>query len=104
MRRLGETKRGLQHYSAAGTGSKRQLAVIFLEYPLDLTRFFSEKHLIQFSADKMQDFRNFALHNCILIFDAEHIYLNQVSNFKNKEVTANPKPQTLRKKLVYRKP
>ena len=38
----------------------------------------------------MQDFRNFALHNCVLNFDAE----------QDKEVTSNPygpNPQILRK-------
>ena len=73
--------------------------MIFPDFFLDLTYF-----LIQFLANKMQDFRNFTftLHNCILVFDAENLYLNQASNFKNKEVTANPKPQTL-KKLVFLK-
>ena len=47
----------------------------------------------------MHDFRNFALHNCILIFDSEQVYLEpQVTKFNNKEVTPNPKPQTLKKK------
>ena len=42
----------------------------------------------------MQDFRNFVLPNYILKFDAEPVYLKpQVINVKNKEVTANPKPQ-----------
>ena len=46
----------------------------------------------------MQDFRNFVLHNHILIFDSEQVYFKpQVINFKNKEVTANPKPKTLKK-------
>ena len=46
----------------------------------------------------MQDFRNFALHICTLHFDAEQVYLKlQVTNVKNKEVTANPKPQALGK-------
>ena len=46
----------------------------------------------------MHDFRNYNLHNCILIFDAELVYLKlQDTKFKNKEVTANPKPQTLEK-------
>ena len=46
----------------------------------------------------MKDFRNFVLHNCILVFDAEQVYLTlQVTNLKNKEVTLNPKPQTLEK-------
>ena len=39
----------------------------------------------------MQKFPNFVLHNCILIFDAEQVYLKlQVTNVKNQEVTANP--------------
>ena len=47
----------------------------------------------------MQDFRNFLLHNCILNFDSGYVYLKlQVTNVKNKEVTANPKPQTLNPK------
>ena len=42
----------------------------------------------------MLDFQNFVLHNCILIFDTEHVYLKlQVTNFNNEEVTANPKPK-----------
>ena len=44
----------------------------------------------------MQDFRNFVLHNCILNFDTEQVYL-KVTNIKNKEGTANPKPQNLEK-------
>ena len=57
----------------------------------------------------MKDFRNFVLHNCILVFDAEQVYLKlQVINLKNKEVTVNPKPQTLEKngfsKTLYPKP
>ena len=39
------------------------------------------------------------LHNCILVFDAEQVYLKlQVINLKNKEVTVNLKPQTLNHK------
>ena len=34
---------------------------------LDLTEFLPGRHLIQFQANKMQDFRNFVLHNCIVI-------------------------------------
>ena len=57
----------------------------------------------------MNDFRKFVLDNCILDFDAEQVYLKpQVINLKNKEVTANPKPQTLEKigfsKTLYPKP
>ena len=43
----------------------------------------------------MHDFRNFFLHNCILIFDTVQVYLKlQATKFKNKEVTVNPKAQT----------
>ena len=46
----------------------------------------------------MKDFRNFVLDNCILDFDAEQVYSKpQVTNLKNKEITANPLPQTLEK-------
>ena len=48
----------------------------------------------------MQDFPNFVLHNCILIYDAEQVDLKlqlEAIDFKNKEVTANPKPKTLEK-------
>ena len=46
----------------------------------------------------MKDFRDFVLDNCILDFDTEQVYLKpQVTNLKNKEVTANPEPQTLKK-------
>ena len=46
----------------------------------------------------MQDFQNFVLPDCIVIFDAEQVYLKlQVTNFKNMKVTANPKSQTLKK-------
>ena len=73
--------------------------------PSDLSRLspqfdhiFFGKHLIHFLADKMQDFRNFVLHKSILDFDSEQIYLKpQVTNVKNKEVKAKPKPQTLEK-------
>ena len=41
----------------------------------------------------MKEFRNFSLHDCILDFDAEQVYLKlQVTNVKNKKVTADPKP------------
>ena len=79
--------------------------VISPDFPLELTGFFQGKHLIQFLVLKMKDFRNFFLDNCILEFDAEQVYLKpQVINLKNKEVTANPTPQTLEKKMVFRKP
>ena len=72
--------------------------VILPKFPLSLTGFFPGKHLIQFLAYKMQDFRNFVLHNCILYFNTEQVYLKlQVTNVKNKEVTANPICQNHRK-------
>ena len=49
--------------------------VIYPYFPLDLTGFSQEKNLIQFLANKMQDFRNFVLHDCTLNFVAEHVYL-----------------------------
>ena len=54
---------------------------------------------------KMKDVRNFTLHKCILIFDTEQVYLKlQVTNLKNKEVTVNPKPQTLEKSWFFDNP
>ena len=49
--------------------------------------------------------RNFVLHNYIFIFHAEHVHFKlQVINVKNKEVTANPKHHTLKKKMDCGKP
>ena len=54
---------------------------------------------------KMKDFRNFVLRNCILVFDADQVYLKlQVINLKNKEVTVNRKTQTLEKKWFFEYP
>ena len=75
--------------------------VISPDFSLESTGFFQGKHLIQFLVLKMKHFRNFVLHNCILVFDAGQVYLKlQVINLKNKEVTINPKPQTLEKNWV----
>ena len=76
------------------TQTKEAIAlVISPDFPLELTGFFSGKHLIHFLVLKMKDFRNFVLDNCILDFDAEQVFLKpQVINLKNKEVTVNPKP------------
>ena len=72
------------------------------DFPLELTGFSPGKHFIQFLVLKMKDFRNFVLHNCILVYDAEQVYLKlQVINLKNKEVTVNPKPQTLEKNCFF---
>ena len=48
--------------------------VICPHFSLDLISFFRE-HLIQCVANKMQDFRNFVQHTCILIFYTEQVYL-----------------------------
>ena len=46
----------------------------------------------------MHNFWNFVPNNCIVVFEAEQVYLKlQVVKFENKEFTANPKPQTLEK-------
>ena len=64
--------------------------------------FFSGKHLSQFFSYQDADFRNLVLHKCIVIFNAEQVDLNlQVTNFKNKEVTANTQPQTLEKRWYF---
>ena len=66
--------------------------IIYIDFPLDLTRFFQGKHLIQFLANTMQDFqkRRF-IHKCIFIFDAAQVYIKPlVTKFKNKEITAKP--------------
>ena len=70
------------------------------DFSLELTGFFPGKHLIHFLVLKMKDFRNF-----VLDFDAEQVYLKlQVTNLKNKEVTVNPKPQTLDKNWFFENP
>ena len=74
------------------------LHVISPDFPLELTGFFPGMHLIHFLVLKMKNFRNFVLDNSILDFDAEQVHLKpHVTNLKNKEVTADPKPQTLEK-------
>ena len=47
--------------------------VISPDFPLELTEFFPGKHLIHFLVLRMKDFRNFVVHNCILVFDSEHV-------------------------------
>ena len=77
------------------------------DFSLELTGFFPGKHLIHFLVLKMKDFRNSVLDNCILVFDAEQVYLKlQATNLKNKEVTAwvNLKPQTPEKNWFFEKP
>ena len=63
-----------------------------------MTGFFPWKHLIHFLLLKMKDFRNFVVHSCNLVFEAEQVYFKlEVTNLKNKEVTVNPNSQTLQK-------
>ena len=83
--------------------------MIYPDFHLELTGFSPGNHLIHCWVLKMKDFRNFVLHNCILVFDPEQVYLNlQVTNLKNKEVTVNLNPPTLKKigfsKILYHKP
>ena len=85
----------------AGTHSLRQ-CVICPDFSLESTGFFPGKQFIHFLVLKMNEFRDFVLHNCILVFDSEQVYLKlQVTNLKNKEAAVNPKPQTLEKKLIF---
>ena len=47
----------------------------------------------------------FRSHISPVIFNAGHVYLKiQVTNFKIKEVTTNPKLPTLNENLIFRKP
>ena len=59
----------------AGPGGLGGQGMIFPDFSVDLTRFFQGMLLIQFSANEVQDFRNFVLHNCIPILDAEQVYV-----------------------------
>ena len=66
--------------------------MIYPNFPLDLTGFFQGKHRIEVLANKMQYFQNFHLHNCILNFHSEQVYLKlQVTNVKNKKGIPKPK-------------
>ena len=86
-------------------GGQWPASVISPDFSLELTGFFPGKHLIHFLVLKMKDFCNFVLDNCILEFDAEQVYLKpQVINLKKKEVTVNPKPQTLGKNWFFENP
>ena len=91
--------------AAAAPNAADVHSVISPDFPLESTGFFPGKHLIQFLVLKTKDFRNFVLHNCILVLDAEQVYLHhQVTNLKNKEITVNPQPQTLGKKWFFENP
>ena len=86
---------GLKHRERRVVGSCE--LVIYLDFPFDLTGIFSGKHLIQYKANKLPNFWKFILHDCILIFDAEQVYLkHQVTNSRIKLqqtlIPANPNP------------
>ena len=52
----------------------------------------------------MQDFWNFVLYNCVVIFDADQVYLKiQVTKFKNKEVS-NPQIPNHKKEWSFENP
>ena len=79
--------------------------MILADFPLEWTGFFPGMSTYPILADKMQDFRNFVLHNCNLILTAEQVYLKlQLTNVKEKEDTANPKHQTLEKIWSFENP
>ena len=67
------------------------MPVIYPDFPLDLTGFFGGRHLIQFRANKMQDFRNFNLKRSNL--KRRDSRDGRVTNVNKKEVTANAKPK-----------
>ena len=52
---------------------KRSFVKFIQIIPSFLQDFPPGKHFIKFSANNMQDFRNFVLHNCIVVFDAEKV-------------------------------
>ena len=109
-----DTQPKLRHQHPCGTkgGTKETRGISATRAPYhpppppgDLSRFSPRFERIQYLTYKMQDLRNFVLDNYIPIFDAEQVYFKpQVTNFTNKEVTADPKPQHPPKKLVFRKP
>ena len=62
----GPRRQGLTHMrreQGPGQPQAPRRSVIYPEFPLDLTGFFSGKHLIHFLVNKMQDFQNFVLHH-----------------------------------------
>ena len=76
------------------------LQVICPDVFLNLTGFFPERYLSNFSLTSCRIFRIpfYIVHTWMLIFDAEQVYLKlQVTILKNKEDTANSKSKTLEK-------
>ena len=85
--------------------SSAQAPVIYTDFPFNLTRFFQGKHLIKFLANKMHDFQDVVLHDCMFIFDAGQVYSKlHLTKLKKKEVTENPKPQTRDKNWFFENP
>ena len=83
-------KGSVRHYRQANRFFSTWSIQIFF---LDLTRFLPGTHLIQFWANKIHDFRNIFLNNCILIFDAEQFYLKVSSRIRKLHQTLNPNPR-----------
>ena len=76
--------------------SGADVAHLYPDFPLDLIGFFSGKHVIQFLGPFRQQDARFSESRSTFNFDAEKVYFKpQVTKFKNREVTANPKPQNL---------
>ena len=73
-------------------------SVISPDFSLESTGFFPGKHLIPFLVVNMKDYRNSVLDNCIIISDAEQVYLKLRATNLNlgKKIgfskTLNPKP------------
>ena len=78
------------------------LQVIYPDFPLNSTVFFPLETLYPILAYKTQMLFHITVFS---FFDAEQVYLKiQVTNVKNKEVTANPKPPTLEKNWSFKNP
>ena len=59
--------------------------MIYPDFPLNLTELFHWKHLIKFLGNKMQEPWSCNVHNCILNYDTEQVYVKlQVTYVKNK--------------------
>ena len=73
--------------------------VIYSYASLNFTGICSAKYFNQFLESKLQDFRNFVLHTCIVIFDDEQVYLtlrdkfkSPISRLRKEQRTPDPKP------------
>ena len=88
------TRRAAPHGGRQTTSLTAGLCQDISRFPPRIDCIFQGKHSIHFLMLKLKDFRNFVLHNWILVFEAEQVHLMlQVTNLKNKEVTVNPNPK-----------